>query len=61
MEAMFHASNWGSPVGIGLFLLFLFVGMGVFFWGISRLSDSKTKERISRLSESKKKDWRATI
>jgi len=44
MEAMFDAANWGSPVGIGLFLLFMGVGLGVFFWGISRLNESKNKD-----------------
>lgn len=43
MEAMFDASNWGSPVGLGLFFLFGGGGAAGFFWGIARLNESKDK------------------
>jgi hypothetical protein len=32
---------WGSPVGLGIFLLCMGVGMGVFFWGLSKLPMNK--------------------
>lgn len=31
--------SWGSPVGLGVFL----AGLGVLFWGISRLSSTGNK------------------
>ena len=31
------AISWGTPLGIGLFLCLLGVGMGTFFWGISQM------------------------
>lgn len=44
MEAMFDASNGGSPVGLGLFFALGGIGAGAFFWGIARLSESKNKD-----------------
>lgn len=44
MEALLSSENWGSPVGIGLFVLFSCVGVGVLFWGISRLAESNKKD-----------------
>lgn len=35
--------SWGSPVGIGLFLFLMGCGLGVFFWGISRLPQKPAK------------------
>jgi len=43
MEELFPAVFWSGPVGIGAFL----AGLGVLFWGISRLQreDRRTKDR----------------
>ena len=41
MQGLWSADMWGTPVGLGLFLLFLGVGMGVFFWGVSKLPTKK--------------------
>ncbi len=38
MDGLWSALMWGTPVGIGIFLFLLLVGLGVFFWGISKLS-----------------------
>jgi hypothetical protein len=38
MEGLWSPLMWGTPVGLGLFIFFVAVGMGVFFWGLSRLS-----------------------
>lgn len=43
MEYLVQVLSWGSPVGIGLFLFCLLVGMGVFFWGVSHLTKSDDK------------------
>lgn len=39
MHGPWSAEMWGSPVGLGIFLLCLGVGMGVFFWGVSKLPE----------------------
>lgn len=36
MEDLFPALFWSGPIGIGAFL----AGLGVLFWGISRLQDA---------------------
>ena len=41
MNGLWSADMWGTPVGLGLFLLCLGVGMGVFFWGVSKLPTKK--------------------
>jgi hypothetical protein len=28
---------WGTPVGVGLFIFLMGIGLGVFFWGVSKL------------------------
>lgn len=45
MEALVYILSWGSPIGIGLFLMFLGIGMWVFFWGASQLDTSKEKNK----------------
>ncbi len=42
MEQIF---SWGSPVGLGLFLFLQGVGVGVFFWGIAKLTESETRKK----------------
>jgi len=39
MDALLSSNMWGSPVGLGLFLMFMGIGMGVFFWGLSKIAD----------------------
>ena len=41
MEELFVALFWSGPIGIGAFL----AGLGVLFWGISRMKDSERKTR----------------
>ena len=38
MDSLFDAANWGSPVGLGLFFFLSSAGLGVLFWGLSRLN-----------------------
>jgi hypothetical protein len=35
----FMAVSWGSPIGIGLLLM----GLGVFFWGLSKAGWTQDK------------------
>jgi hypothetical protein len=44
MEALVYILSWGSPIGIGIFLLCLLAGMWIFFWGISQLEKAKTNK-----------------
>jgi len=46
MEDLFPALFWSGPVGIGAFL----AGLGVLFWGISRLQDAERKNRKNKES-----------
>ena len=32
--------SWGSPVGLGLLFLLSGAGTGIFFWGLSHLTNS---------------------
>ena len=41
MNGLWSAEMWGTPVGLGIFLILMGVGMGVFFWGLSKLSGQK--------------------
>ena len=38
MERLFSHDAWGTPVGLGLFILMMGLGLGVFFWGVSKIS-----------------------
>lgn len=38
MNGLWSPEMWGTPVGIGLFIFLMGVGMGVFFWGASKIS-----------------------
>ena len=38
MEALWSPDMWGTPVGLGIFMFLLASGMGVFFWGVSKLT-----------------------
>ena len=33
MDSIWLALTWGSPIGLGIF----FIGLGVLFWGTSKL------------------------
>jgi hypothetical protein len=44
MEVLADIINWGSPLGIGLFLFFLGTGAGVFFWGVSHLNTNNNQD-----------------
>lgn len=37
MDGLFSAALWGTPVGLGLFAFLVGSGLGVFFWGVSKL------------------------
>ena len=41
MEALFSAQMWGTPVGLGIVTFLVFNGLGVFFWGVSKLPRKK--------------------
>ena len=41
MEGLFSANMWGTPVGLGLLFSLVGTGMGVFFWGVSKLRGKK--------------------
>jgi hypothetical protein len=41
MDGLWSAHLWGTPVGLGIFLFLVLVGMGVFFWGLSKVSGKK--------------------
>ncbi|MEZ4639071.1 MAG: hypothetical protein R2873_20525 [Caldilineaceae bacterium] len=41
MEGLWSAAMWGTPVGLGLLTLFVGIGTGVFFWGLSKLSGNR--------------------
>lgn len=32
---------WGTPVGLGIFFFLMGSGMGLFFWGVSKLPRKK--------------------
>ncbi len=32
--------SWGSPVGLGLLFLLTGAGAGIFFWGVSHITNS---------------------
>ncbi len=41
MDGLWSPNMWGTPVGLGIFLFLMGSGMGVFFWGLSKLSGKK--------------------
>jgi hypothetical protein len=41
MDGLWSAQMWGTPVGLGLFFFLMGIGMGVFFWGVSKLPPKK--------------------
>ena len=41
MEDLFPVLFWSGPIGVGAFL----AGLGVLFWGISRLRTNDKKEQ----------------
>ena len=41
MDVLYVVLSWGSPLGTGLFLFLLASGAGIFFWGLSCLSESQ--------------------
>lgn len=45
MYGPWSAAMWGAPVGLGIFMPCLGVGMGVFFWGVSTLPARKYQRR----------------
>lgn len=44
MEVFYSVLSWGSPVGLALFFFFSGIGAGVFFWGLSRLTEVNSKQ-----------------
>ncbi len=41
MEGLWSANMWGTPVGLGLFFSLMGIGMGAFFWGVSKILGKK--------------------
>ena len=41
MEGLWSPDMWGTPVGLAIFFLGMGIGMGVFFWGVSKLPRKK--------------------
>ncbi len=41
MEGLWSPNMWGTPVGLGIFTFLIGTGMGVFFWGVSKLPRRK--------------------
>lgn len=41
MEGLWSPDMWGTPVGLGIFIFLMGSGMGVFFWGVSKLPRKK--------------------
>ncbi len=41
MEGLWSPDMWGTPVGLGIFIFLMGSGMGVFFWGVSKISGKK--------------------
>ena len=39
MDGLWSHGLWGTPVGLGLFLFLGGIGLGVFFWGLSKISE----------------------
>ena len=37
MEGLWSPQMWGTPVGLGLLFFLVGSGMGVFFWGLSKI------------------------
>lgn len=43
MEVWYHILGWGSPVGLGIFILLICAGLGTMFTGIARLKEQERK------------------
>ncbi len=41
MDSLYSILGWGSPLGIGLFLMSMGIGGGVFFWGLAQLNKTR--------------------
>jgi hypothetical protein len=41
MDGLWSPNLWGSPVGLGILVFLVGIGLGVFFWGLSKLSGKK--------------------
>lgn len=41
MDGLWSPHMWGSPVGLAIFIFLIGIGMGVFFWGLSKLAGKK--------------------
>lgn len=41
MEGLWSPMMWGTPVGLGLFMFLMGAGLGVFFWGVSKIARKK--------------------
>jgi hypothetical protein len=41
MEGLWSAQMWGTPVGLGIVTFLVGSGLGVFFWGVSKLPRKK--------------------
>jgi hypothetical protein len=49
---------WGSPIGIAVFLAGMGLGMGLFFWGISRLAHANVAKAELQFRERQYNDER---
>jgi hypothetical protein len=41
MEGLWSPLMWGTPVGLGIFMFLMGSGLGVFFWGVSKIGRKK--------------------
>ena len=41
MDGLWSPHLWGTPVGLGIFLCLVGIGVGVLLWGVSKVSGKK--------------------
>ena len=41
MDGLWSPHLWGTPVGLGIFFFLMGIGIGVFFWGLSKVAGKK--------------------
>ncbi len=41
MDGLWSPQMWGTPVGLGILVFLSGIGVGVFLWGVSKVSPKK--------------------
>jgi len=41
MDGLWSAHLWATPVGLGIFIFLMGIGVGVLLWGVSKVSGEK--------------------